>query len=97
MDTSTLMVGEYVQLRSGCYGAVGKVAKVTPSGVEVQTSSGVTKRPYDLWRFDINGKACDSTGTGMFEPGSWEHNGIPSTFECGPWEITEFDYNSGRP
>jgi hypothetical protein len=98
MDTKTLAVGQKVVMGSGLYACLGTVVKATPEGVIVRTDlqSNITLEGQ-LCRFDINGKACDSTGTGMFEPGSWEHNGIPSTFECGPWEITEFDYNSGRP
>ena len=48
-----------------------------------------SKAPDEIWRFDTNGKACDSTGTGMFVPGPWEQGGIPSTYECGPWELDD--------
>jgi hypothetical protein len=88
MDTKTLVVGRDVHLVSGCYSRWGRVVKVTPSGVEVQIGGP----GGELWRFDSNGKACDSRGTGMFEPGPWEHNGIPGTYECGPWELDDIPF-----
>jgi hypothetical protein len=85
MDTKTLMVGEYVQLESGCYGLVGRVVKVTPDGVEVQTSVGesysinkseskvTVHKTGEIWRFDKDGKGSNDDGTR----------------ECGPWYIVE--------
>ena len=66
---------------SGVYLNKGKVAKVTPLGVEVQTVFG-----NELIRFDTNGKACDSSD---IYRGNMEWNGIPGTFECGPWELAD--------
>jgi hypothetical protein len=63
MDTKTLVVGQDVYINSGCYGDKGKVVKVTPSGVEVQTDGG------GLFRFDKDGKGCDGNDT--FECGPW--------------------------
>jgi hypothetical protein len=37
MDTKQLVVGQDVYMFSGCYTLTGKVVKVTPSGVDVQT------------------------------------------------------------
>jgi RNase P/RNase MRP subunit p29 len=85
MDTKTLVVGEYVQLESGCYGRVGRVVKVTPDGVEVQTTEGesytidkkeskvTVHKTGEIWRFDKEGKGGDGE----------------ATRECGPWYITE--------
>jgi len=50
MDTTTLVVGQNVYMVSGPMGCEGKVVKVSPEGVEVQT----VDRPY-LLLFDSNG------------------------------------------
>ena len=76
MDTKTLVVGQEVYILSGVYYKKGKVVKVTPSGVEVQT--GVmqidgTWNAHELFQFDIYGKGCDGH----------------KTHECGPWEIDD--------
>jgi len=65
--------------------AVARWSWLTREGVREWRS----KSPDEIWRFDANGKACDSRGTGMFVPGPWEHGGIPSTYECGPWELED--------
>ena len=88
MDTKTLAVGQDVYMVSGWYMQKGKVVKVTPSGVEVQLDKG----SY-LIRFDTNGKACDSRD---IYKGNMEWNGIPGTFECGPWELTNVEVATGR-
>jgi hypothetical protein len=78
MDTKTLKVGQYVHLRSGCYGASGTVVKVTPDGADVQTGVkqiGGTWNAHELLHFDNSGKGCNDEGTR----------------ECGPWHIVEFD------
>jgi hypothetical protein len=98
MDAKTLKVGEYVQLRSGCYGKAGRVVKVTPDGVDVQTGvrqNDGTWNAYELLHFDNNGRSYvtelpsshDSTAHPL-SPWGWNGNG---TYECGPWEIVEFD------
>ena len=84
MDTKTLVVDQEVHMVSGCYSCKGKVVKVTPSGVDVQTSQ-------ELLRFDKDGRSYvvelpssyDSTAHPM-SPWGWDGNG---TYECGPWYI----------
>ena len=71
MDTKTLVVGQDVYMDSGCYGCKGKVVKVTPSGVEVQTDS------QGLLRFDNEGKGCDGNDT--LECGPWIIDDRPFT------------------
>jgi hypothetical protein len=85
VDTKTLVVGQDVYMFSGCYVTTGRVIKVTPSGVDVQTTD-------EIWRFDTDGKACDSRGTGMFKSSPWERGGIPGTYECGPWELDDIPF-----
>jgi hypothetical protein len=96
IDTSTLVVGQKVDLVSGCYGLGGIVAKVTPSGVDVQT--GVMQNDgawnaHELLHFDNNGRSYvtelpssyDSTAHPL-SPWGWKGNG---TYECGPWYIEQ--------
>jgi hypothetical protein len=71
MDTKTLVVGQDVYIESGVYGCKGKVVKVTPSGVNVQTDK------VGLLRFDNEGKTCDGNGT--FECGPWCIDDMPFT------------------
>lgn len=60
MDTKTLVVGQDVCLESEIYGLDGKVVKVTPEGVEVQTYGSISRRmPSYLLRFDTNGNELD--------------------------------------
>jgi hypothetical protein len=40
----------------------------------------------EIYHFNANGRACDSTDTG-FSPSPWERGGIPGTYEGGPWEL----------
>ena len=105
--TLRLVVGQDVYMLSGCYIKEGKVVKVTPSGVEVRTdvrgncwrcpiTGKMVHKTEEIWRFDSDGKACDSRNTGMFECAPWEQGGIPSTYECGPWEIDEKPYTERR-
>jgi hypothetical protein len=50
MDARTLVVGQEVYMFSGVYAPLkGKVAMITPEGVDVQTDRG-------LFRFDKDGK-----------------------------------------
>jgi hypothetical protein len=84
MDTKTLVVGQDVYMLSGVYGNKGKVVKVTPSGVDVQTTD-------ELLHFDNNGHSyvtelpSSYNGTSHpFSPWRWDGNG---TYECGPWEL----------
>ena len=59
VDTRTLVVGQDVYMSSGCYWNEGKVVKVTPSGVDVQTVYEFNK---ELLHFDANGRSrpCQS-------------------------------------
>jgi hypothetical protein len=78
IDTKTLRVGDCVQFRSGIYWGSGRVTKVRPDGVDVE--SGVQQ-------LDGTWNACEvehfhSDGRGWMGEG---------TRECGPWELVEFD------
>jgi len=90
MDTKTLVVGQKVVMGSGPYGCLGTVVKVTPEGVIVRTDlhSNITLEGQ-LCRFDINGKACDSSDLGY--ESITQKGGIPGTHEGGPWELTDHD------
>jgi hypothetical protein len=94
MDTKTLVVGQVVYMESGVYGCEGKVAKVTPSGVDVQTGvmqNDGTWNAHELLHFDDKGgsyvtelpSSYDSTAHPL-SPWGWDGNG---TYECGPWYI----------
>jgi hypothetical protein len=74
MGTKTLVVGQEVDISSGCYGSSGKVVKITPDGVDVQTGvmqNDGTWNAHEVLHFDNDGKGCDEEGT----------------HECGPWYI----------
>src|SRR5260370_37066198 len=99
MDTKTLVVGQDVFMESGCYGCYGRVVKVTPSGVDVQTPEIVGGLPSihaELLHFDNNGRSYvtelpssyDSTAHPL-SPWGWNGNG---TFECGPWELDDIPF-----
>jgi hypothetical protein len=91
MDIKTLVVGQDVRLISGIYGKMGRVVEVTSSGVIVQLALAegpIRPEGPELIRFDANGKACDSSDV---YKGNMEWNGIPGTFECGPWELTNVE------
>jgi hypothetical protein len=63
MDAKKLVGGEDVHIVSGPYFWRGKVVKVTPEGVEVQTRE-------QLLHFDNKGKGLDAEGT--YECGAWQ-------------------------
>jgi len=101
MDTKTLVIGQKVYMTSGgIYGCEGKVVKVTPSGVDVQTPELVGGLPSihaELLHFDSNGRSyvtelpSDYDSTAHPEsPRRWDGNG---TFECGPWYISAYLVN----
>jgi hypothetical protein len=95
MDTNKLVVGQIVWMRSGpYYGKEAKVVKVTERFVEVVVllAEGPIGLKYGI-RFDTNGKACDSRD--IYE-GNMEWNGIPGTYEFGPWELTDVEVAPGR-
>jgi hypothetical protein len=64
IDMKTLVVGQNVSMSSGCYRQFGKVAKVTPEGVEVQVHPG-----GGIARFDNEGEG--RPGNSTFECGLW--------------------------
>jgi len=107
MDTKTLVVGQDVYMFSGCYWNKGKVVKVTPSGVDVQTSEELLRsgdlnlRAYgELLHFDDNGRSYvtelpsshDSTAHPL-SPWGWDGNG---TYECGPWYIDDMPFTERK-
>ncbi|HYA24001.1 MAG TPA: hypothetical protein VEF05_07560 [Terriglobales bacterium] len=90
MDTKTLVVGQDVYMVSGVYCNKGKVVKVTPEGVEVQTFfAGPTsykekallkehsRFPWVRY-FDVNGKERN--------PPEFPR-ALIGTIEGGPWEL----------
>ena len=81
MDTTKLVVGQDVFMESGVYSCEGKVVKVTPLGVEVQTYS--MGWPLQLLQFDNEGKGWDGNGT--HECGPWRitmlSSELPAAFE----------------
>ena len=89
MDTKTLVVGQDVYMLSGVYGNKGKVVKVTPSGVDVQTTD-------ELLHFDNNGRSYVTELPSSYNPSShpfspwrWDGNG---TYECGPWHLDDIPF-----
>jgi hypothetical protein len=58
MDTTKLVAGQDVFMRSGQVGDWAKVVKVTPTGVIVESDPNYGA---ELFRFDENGTACDSS------------------------------------
>jgi len=84
VDTTKLVVGQDVYMDSGCYSNEGKVVKVTPEGVDVQTDN-------ELVHFDANGRSYVTELPPSYRstahpasPWRWDGNG---TYECGPWYI----------
>ncbi len=90
MGTKTLVVGQKVLLESGVYCNAGTVVKVTPKGVDVQTS--LLDLPEDeLLHFDNEGRSFVTELPPSYDPKAhpvspwgWKGNG---TYECGPWHI----------
>jgi hypothetical protein len=64
MDTTKLVVGQDVFMRSGEVGDWAKVVNVTPTGVIVQSDPAYGD---ELIRFDNNGTAVDSSDIGLDE------------------------------
>jgi len=64
MDTTKLVVGRDVFMRSGEVGNWGKVVKIIPTGVIVQSDPAYGD---ELIRFDNNGTAVDSSDIGVDE------------------------------
>jgi hypothetical protein len=62
MDTSKLIGGQDVFMRSGGYGDWGRVVEVRPTGVIVQSDPCYGDQ---LIRFDKHGMACDSSDIDM--------------------------------
>jgi hypothetical protein len=72
MDTTKLVVGQEVYMRSGIYGCNRKVVEVTPLTVSVETGAG-------RFRLDNENKECGNNGE-EWGRGTW-------TGDL-PWEIT---------
>ena len=85
MDTTKLVVGQLVYMVSGGAGRFGKVVRVGTDGIDVDMRY---ESRLEIWKFDTNGKACDSRSVG-YVPEPYEFDGIPSTYEGGPWELKE--------
>jgi hypothetical protein len=73
MDAKNLVVGQHVDMSSGCYGNEGEVIAVTPEGVDVRGMYGV------ILHFDKEG--VGRPGTSTFECGLWYINGTPAHAE----------------
>jgi hypothetical protein len=91
MDTSKLVVGQYVCMVSGVYEKHAKVVEVTPAGAIVQLAffeGPIRPEGPELIRFDKDGKACDSSD--IYKGNLWGGSDprIPGTHECGPWELS---------
>jgi hypothetical protein len=64
MDTSKLVVGQTVFMRSGWYFSDGRVVKVTPEGVEVHLARNPLPGAAEVtWQFDTKGKTLNGIGT----------------------------------
>jgi len=79
-----LKVGQIVYMVSGAYARSGKVIRVGADGVDVDMRY---ESRLEIWKFDINGKACDSRSVGYI-PEIFEFDGVPSSYEGGPWELS---------
>jgi hypothetical protein len=97
MDTTKLVVGQDVFMKSGCYGCSGRVVRVTPSGVDVQTPEmvgGLPSMDAKLIRFDNNGRSYATEARSSCAPE--EHSKRPwkpdedGTPEQGPWYISAY-------
>jgi hypothetical protein len=81
--TKTLVVGQKILLESGVYCNAGTVVKVTPKGVDIQTS--LLDLPDDeLLHFDNEGCSYLTELELLVEDWKLKING---TYECGPWHI----------
>jgi hypothetical protein len=99
VDTKTLVVGQDVYMFSGCYVNKGKVVKVTPSGVDVQTGvmqNDGTWNAHELLHFDHNGRSYVTELPSSYDgtshplsPWGWDGNG---TYECGPWYLDDMPF-----
>ena len=84
INTKTLAVGQVVYMVSGgVYCRSGKVIRIGADGIDVDMRY---EARLEIWKFDINGKACDSRSVG-YVPEPYELDGVPSTYEGGPWEL----------
>jgi hypothetical protein len=83
-----LSVGQEVWMESGMYAKPAKVVEITGQYVivELLRAEGPVGLQYKI-RFDLNGKACDSSD--IYEGNLWggPDPRIPGTHEFGPWEL----------
>jgi hypothetical protein len=82
IDTQKLVVGQIVYMVADVAGRYGKVIRVGTDGVDVDMRY---ESKLEIWKFDANGKACDSRSAG-YVPDIWEPDGIPA-FHGAPWEL----------
>jgi hypothetical protein len=82
MDTTKLVVGEDVFMRSGKVGNWAKVVEVTPTGVIVESDPVYGS---ELIRFDERGTACDSSDL-CNDKGVRGGSTIP-IMGSGPWKL----------
>jgi hypothetical protein len=87
MDTKTLVVGQDVYMLSGVYICWGKVVKITPSGVDVQTDD------QGLLRFNSRGEGYDK---GTHECGPWYIDDIPFAERTALRKQGTLDYEQAR-
>jgi hypothetical protein len=73
MNTKILVVGQEVFINGGSGPVEGKVIKIMPPCIYVETTNG-------QFRFNSDGKECDPKGT------AYTHNGNV-IFGPGPWEL----------
>jgi hypothetical protein len=88
MDTKKLVVGQEVELVSGVYGTSGKVVKITPDEVVVETPT-YPGWPSKIVHLDKNGRSFTpkSELPDWYTPGCrWDGSG---TYENGPWELSK--------
>ena len=90
MDTKTLVVGQDVYMLSECYISKGKVAKVTPDGVEVHSGD-------ERLRFDKDGNELDvsrreSLGFGPSPESKFYTVLWQSAPEFRPWHLDDIPF-----
>jgi hypothetical protein len=83
MDTSKLVVGQDVFMRSGEVGNWAKVVEVTSTGVIVESDPDYGAM---LFRFDRDGTVCDSSDL-CNERGVRGGSMIPNYMGDGPWTL----------
>ena len=87
IDTKTLVVGQVVHMISNTiYALDGKVVKVKPDGVDVQTVNGVLQ--FDTTGNELDGSHRDRLGFGP-SPESKFHTVLWGAPEFQPWHLIQ--------